>query len=508
MSALDGLTVAITSYRRPKFLQRALDSVRAAGVKRVVIASSDPDELTKAVIDSNGEGWLSYHTTTTKFDVGCNSTWLLAAYLAKTERLVLLHDDDVLSPGFGHAYESLIAPELDRGGCFAAWKANVLNEDGSFRAADYFTGPTRTMPSRELEKVVAVRGRFSLSPIVSVLNRRVVIDACKEAEQTLTHNDCLLHPGMLLGTEIITYLRMIRVFPRLLYVDQILSHYGSHPGSGTVQAERNGGSQELIKGYDIARLQCRVPVPKLKPKVILVHSVVPSSITCPRLEIARSSWDNLFSQGTLIEEIVHNSELPRTSLILGDSREVPFIKDLLDAGCAMATGEDVVMYSNKDIILSADAPQRIIDGVVRGRGATCCHRRKLKPTPGRVYKDFANCKTDGGFDVIAVTPQWWAMHRDKMPDMLIGCEGWDTVFRTLVEETADSRNPQSTVSNSPEQWALSRAYTDHVAGHEPHESPWKSERNTGAGQRHNRALAREFFQKRSNALLVQQFSLV
>ncbi len=507
MSALDSLTVAITNFRRPGFLRRALASVHAAGIRNVVIATSEPSAEVLAVIAEFAHDFKSYIVHTLLADTGCNASWMIAAYRCTTSRLVLLHDDDVLAPEFGSVYESLIAPEMDRGSCIASWRANLLFDDGKTKPTEYFHGPTRTLPSSELARIVNAKGRLSLSPVVSVLDRLTIINAAKESEQTLTHNDCLYRPGMLLGTEIVAYLRSVRNFPRWLYVDQILSRYGSHDGSGTIYAEKNNGIYWLAKGYDIARLQCRMPPPKLNPKIIFVYydNETTDADEIARNALARESWDFHFGQGDMIELPVRRSDLNRSSADLGDTRDVPFVRDLFDAGCRVATQDDVVVVCNRDIVLSSSAVERLVAGVIKGKGVTCCQRRRLDPAHGRTYKHFANCKTDGGFDVFAVTPGLWKTFRDKMPDMVVGREGWDSCFRTLAEEHADGRRLNQ-ITTTPEQWNKSNAYADHVAGHKNHMSNWIVERTTSLGNLHNRALARDFFKARGNHALVAALS--
>lgn len=504
MSALDNLTVSITNFHRAVHLERAIKSVRAAGVRNLVIVSAEPDADVMAVVARHAHGWRSFIHRTVATDCGCNALWLLVALHSTTDQLLLLHDDDLLAPEFGKAYESIIAPELAVPGTMASWRADLYFEDGRSKSTEYWHGPTRVMASSELAKVFSPRGRLSLSPIVSIMHRATVINAAKESEQTLLHNDCLYRQGMLLGTEVIAYSRMVRAFPRWLYVDQILSRYGSHDGSGTIAAEKNNGIGWLTKGYDIARAQCVKPQPPLKPKIIFVYynNDTGDIDEIARNAAARESWDFHFSQGDMIEFPVSRADLKRSSADIGDSRDVPYVKDLFEAGLRAAMPEDIVVYCNRDIILSSTAVERIIAGVARGRGVTCCQRRRITPAPGRFYKDFANCKTDGGFDVFAVTPAWWRKHAEKMPDMFVGREAWDSCFRCIAEETADQRGRLPSLTGTPEQWAKSNAYTDHVAGHKNHESNWIVERMTSKGNIHNRKLAREFFAARGNQTLV------
>lgn len=507
---LDHLTVAITNFRRPEFLTRCLRSVLVAGCRRVVVASVEPDEHTREIIEGfRGSGWLSFDVAYAKDDIGCNDTWQLAAYHSRTKRIIILHDDDTLNAEFGKAYTETIAPAMDRDPTlFATWRADLLFTDGRHEPTDFWSGPTRIQPSRDLLKVVAARKRLSLSPIISVFDRQTVIHACKEAQQALVHPDCYHRPGMLLGTEIVAYMRHIQKYPKWLYVDKVLSHYGSHEGSGTIRAQEDGHMQVLWAGYDRARAQSELPKPVMPPRIIFVY--YENAVTDPdelaRNAVARYTWDYHFSQGRVIEMPVQPGDLLRSSAPIKDTRIVPFFKDLFEWGVAHAMPEDIVVYCNRDIGLTSQAVPLLIQGVARGRGVTCCPRRWLHPKPGRMYLDLVNCRPDGGFDAFAVTPAWWQGNRDKLPDMLIGREAWDTVFRAVAEEWADQSPRARQLAGNPAAWLRSKAYTDHVCWHRSHQSNWIQERLTAPGQLLNRRLAREFFLTRNNMDLVKQLS--
>lgn len=509
MTPLDNLTVCVTNFRRPEFLDRCLNSVRVAGCRRVVVASVEPSEEVMKIIDVHrDDGWLTYDVATVKDDIGCNDTWQLAAYHARTRRIIILHDDDMLNAGFGKAYTEIIGPTMDRENCFATWRADLVYTDGSHKPTEFWSGPTRLSKSAELMRFLSKRHQLSLSPVISVLDRQTVIHACKEAAQTLLHPECHLHQGMLLGTEIVVYMRHVQVFSKWLYVDQILSHYGSHDGSGTIAAEKSGDLATLWRGYDRARTQAEGAKPVMKPKIIFTyydnHTTDPDEIH--RNSVARTTWDFQFSQGDMIELPLRLTDLGRTSTDIGDTRCVPYVRDCFDWGVVHAMPEDIVVYCNRDIGLTATAAARILAGVERGRGVTCCPRRWIHPKPGRIYKDLVSCRPDGGFDAFAMTPEWWVKFKMKMPDMLIGREAWDTVFRNLAEEWADNRPRISVITGDPAQWARSKAYTDHVAYHKTHLSNWIAERLTSPGQKLNRSLAYKFFLNRNNMDLVRQLT--
>ena len=502
-SALDNLTVCVTSWKRAPYLDRALESCRAAGIRRITIATSEPDEAVEEVIRKHSAGWLSFDVRRLTEDVGCGSLWVIATYSSRTNRVLVLHDDDLLRPEFGRSYENTIAPALDAGAGFASWRPNIVYDDGSTAPCDYRRSPTGVVDSSELGAIIAPC--LTHSPVVSVLDRETVIHACKEAEQTLVENDSLQRQGMLLGTELVVYLRHVQKFKKWMFVDEVLSSFGSHAGSGTIAAFNQGATatQALRTGYELAKKQATLPAPAYLPRLILVYSQYEprNQEEARRIGLSEDSWKFHFNNADVIELPVGVEDVTRTGADVGD-KPLPFVRDLFDIGCRYAMPEDVVVYINRDIGLTTMAPERLLAGIKRGQGVTVCPRRMLYPRRYRLYKTVTNCKHDGGFDAMAVTPKWWHDNRDNMPDMLIAREGWDTVFRTLAEEWADNRPMLPHVSSTRVEWSASRAYMDDVCWHEPHEATWSLERTTNPGQKYNRRMARAFFSDRKNIGLV------
>lgn len=493
MNPLDDLTVCITSFRRPTYLARALRTCVIAGVRRIAIAAVSPCDVTRHIINAGRSygGWSSYDVSYVDQDIGCNASWLVACYRARTDRVLVLHDDDGLNASFGEIYGSLIAPFLNHGAGFAVWQGEHRHDTGDSSPCPFWKRPTGVIPSEELLEIVAARGRLSLSPVVAVLDRGTVIDACKEAEQTLRSNASLYTPGMLLGTEIVVYLRHIERFKKMLHVDEVLSFYGVHEESGTIAVEKTGDLSPLTVGYDIARDQGARAAPRLKPRVILAYSDASPADADEQLrfDAAYSSWRWLFGTGEVVELPIEDEDV-RT--FAGDHRPAPYVRDLLDVAARHARPGDVILLVNRDCGLTAYAPRRIVNNVRAHGGATVCFRRELTPAPGALYHSVKNCKTDGGFDAVAVTPSWWAQHRDKMPDMLLGREGWDTIFRTLVEEVLRG-HPARCISQAG--FTENPAYTDDAVYHAPHVPVWRCSPD-GAGNRHNRALAASFLEER------------
>lgn len=482
---IEDLSVCVTSFGRARYLDRALQSVLKTGIQNIVVSTSEPDRDVEQVLAK--PEYKHVVVSRLSDDLGCHHSWLDAAYHCRTKRLIVLHDDDVLVPELGQTYTNLIKPVMDRGEAqFCSWRAHLLHDKGKIQPTEWFKGPTRQLSSGYLRDILLRKGRLSLSPIISIFDRDTLIYALKEGGQYLyQHEECLYRPGMLLGTEIIAYLRHCANMPKWMYVDQVLSYYGCCDTSGTVAAEKSGNLRPLTLGYDRARIYFmsgEFEKARPEPKIIFLYDDVDplDANEKRRFDYARSTWQFHFGQGQVMEFPTHVRQWDRSSRDMGDPRPVPYLKDVLDYGCKYARPEDVIVYCNKDAFLTTHAPERIIESVNRN-GMAVAWRRNLNPSPGRMYKDVTNAKRDGGADLIAITPAWWGEHSKNYPDMLIGRECFDWVIRIMAEELHGKS-----------------IYVDNVVGHIPHESFWKKNKKTNPGQIHNRSLAKIFFARRKD----------
>jgi hypothetical protein len=490
---LGTLTVCITSFRRGKHLARAIESCVHAGIQKIAVATMEP---TEEVMEILGRDWgVQLDVAVIDNDLGCNELWIQSAYRSTTENVIILHDDDFFDARLGQIYAQIIYPQLLKGCGFASWRARCHWDDGRRTEAEYFHGPTRVLSSTSLEDFLLIPKRLSLSPIVSVMKRTVLIHALKEAKKHLVHNDCLLHPGMLLGTETLAYLRHCHAFKHWFYVDEILSYYGCWNGSGTIAAQNTGDLTELWDGYDYARRyfrEHRLTELTYEPRIIFTYyDVVPADEDEKRrFSNAMATWSWHFSQGDMLEFAIKPSSMPRNSGELGDHRPVPYIQDIFAYGLRRAMLEDIVVYCNRDILLTTLAPERIHAAVKSADGVAYCGRRAIWPVPGRMYKTFLTAKRDGGIDLLAVTPKWWKEHGPKMPDMFIGREAYDTVFARLAGETC---------GDHPDWFKHeSKAHADDVCGHEDHMSLWQKEKFVNPSQLLNRRLGYQFFAERND----------
>jgi hypothetical protein len=452
------LTVCITSFLRPERCARAIVSCADAGIKNLVVfgmgeggPQDDPFPFAgmfKSVIFSR----LSV-------DLGCHELWLQAAYRSTTERLIILHDDDMLAPEFGAAYEKMIKPVLDKGEVgFASWRGHVRDDEGKIRTTEYFVAQTGVYPSSVIKEIVSRRGRLSLSPVISIFNRRVLIHALKETADVLPW----LRPGMPLGTEIAAYLRHCDAFKHWLHVHRVLSYYGAHEGSGTIQAESSGNVKPLTEGYDAARSYClkNAPPKKYPPRMLLLSW---TGLTNERIANARRTWDFHFNLGTMLDFPFISTKTPK-------------LHELMDYGVSMAMSEDIIVYANLDLAFTVDLPERILRCIQSSRGICVAWRRTMPFNPNQQFLSVKQGLKDGGVDLIAMTPAWWVAHRSKIPEMYVASNYWDWIFRTYCERLTEHK-----------------CYLDDGTYHAPHESFYDRVKLTTEEQKWNHGRAKFYF---------------
>lgn len=385
---------------------------------------------------------------------------LNALYHAKTKRVVLLETEDSMKPEFQESYETIIGPCLDKWDAgFATWS---------------LAGPSIVVPSDQLLKFYEKKGKNPIPFGISVLNRVIAIRALKEGQDALTTNNSLELPGNRIGIEILAYMRHVQVFKRWLCLDKRLSSTDRFEPVHVSNPEAEGNLLAYTQGL------CRPP--EAKPRIILVYSdFSPKDNEAQvRQTYAKDSWFIHFEDASIIP-------FPYVS------KEIPTLKEILDYAAKYALPEDIICYANTDAGLVASAVERIVAGVCRGNGVTCCAKREVTNNQ-RAYKTLTDYKMPGGVELIAMTPSWWNRHRDLMPDMFIGREAWDAVFMHLAEEWADGR-ALAGICNT-DLYHTSKAHTDNVCWHVEHPSYWERNRHDPMNV-HNRELARQFFAARN-----------
>ncbi len=202
-----------------------------------------------------------------------------------------------------------------------------------------------------------------------------------------------------------------------------------------------------------------------------------------RMGVARASWNQ---EAETFPGIWLRTEFPieraRTSREVGDPRPVPFIIDMIEHAAKFCQGpDDIIGWTNSDVSFAPGLTGRVLDKVER-YGA--CHTHRWDLHGANLERPYLH---DGsvrrlqwypGGDAFFFTLDWWRRNGADYPDMLMGREHNDEVFRQLVKLRAGIK-----------------AEVEASIYHEKHASFWESPENfkTNPGNIHNRKLAAAFF---------------
>src|SRR6185312_1011922 len=193
---------------------------------------------------------------------------------------------------------------------------------------------------------------------------------------------------------------------------------------------------------------------------------------------ARASWETVNKLDPAWSTVFFDctKDARRTSEQLGDSRSLPYLKDVIDFAAASADPDDVVCLTNADSRLVTDAGPVIRRAM---RQCDCLYSRRIQvsgePPIGR-HRELAMLPVDAGVDLIAFRVGWWRENAATFPDFLIGCDTWDCAYSRIIARSGG------------------KELTPPVVIHEMHGSFWKRPENieTNPGQRHNRWLYRSW----------------
>jgi hypothetical protein len=107
----------------------------------------------------------------------------------------------------------------------------------------------------------------------------------------------------------------------------------------------------------------------------------------------------------------------RNSGHIGDPLNLPFFRDMIQGAIG---DEGIIVLSNNDVKIDLTLADEI-------RSSCCkhgCYWAFRIPEPGG--------KPDGGTDLVAMTRQWWVLHRRQFPDLLFGSTYWDQISRRVM----------------------------------------------------------------------------
>jgi hypothetical protein len=203
-----------------------------------------------------------------------------------------------------------------------------------------------------------------------------------------------------------------------------------------------------------------------------------------RMGVARNSWAQEAAFGGCWLQTRFPVDRSRTSREFGDQRPVPFIHDMIaHAAKFCRSADDVIGWTNSDVSFSPGLTGHVLEKCSR-YGAAFTHRWDLHaadlPAPFIHDGQVRRLRWYPGSDAFFFTLRWWRQNGADFPDMVMGREHNDEVFRQLIKLRSGVETE-----------------IEHAIYHEKHASFWESPEAfaTNPGNNHNRRLAKEFFKR-------------
>ena len=478
-SPADGPTVVITSCRRPDLLREAFHSCYAAGVKDIVVSNSGTvPGIDAALSDIRKTGAKVTHRAD---DAGCNESWMRGVALVKTKYLTILHDDDRLTP----EYNWMLGESR---------KADLVHYNGGKHgggSGGYSVFPQLPQgihPSALLFSYLLRKDRLAISPVSGVYPTDTAMDALIDAEKL--PRSCYIKPSMLVGNDLLIWLRAARKIDRFQYVHTPLVSYGHQNGSVTYDDVRTG-TNKLPAIYNTVRDHFLESFPVVNHIVQKPFAQDPETVR--RETEARQSWE-YFGEFKFYRR--HEiGGFNRGSNDFGDARNLPYLKDALEAGMEKCDKpDDILMFTNNDTVLNRWTLFVMLDEV-RKHGATCAVRSdylKGQPYDLEEYPTARWPRCDGGRDLFAFTKEWLRAFWKEIPDFVLGAPCWDSVLAMIIRKATGvailKHELVVGVNEMPPFLVL----------HESHDSYWNSKRYELRANQHNLGLANSWLKRNVN----------
>lgn len=160
----------------------------------------------------------------------------------------------------------------------------------------------------------------------------------------------------------------------------------------------------------------------LPPKVVHAYEVHPAD---ERVARAQSTWETFKSLGWEARPLC---VYPRDTRLLGETKSVPFLKDIMAEALTGLAPDDIIVFTNDDIILLPPLNEELL----RYLSVVPClmsSRRDIQ-----VFEDVSKIRKDivvhehWGRDLIACRAWWLREQWDELPDYAVGFRDWDIGF--------------------------------------------------------------------------------
>lgn len=207
------------------------------------------------------------------------------------------------------------------------------------------------------------------------------------------------------------------------------------------------------------------------------HRFEPRGADVARIQRVRDNWELHYGLGSM--DRPNKARFCRSGISIG-GRDVAYVRDILDHGALIADNPfDILLLMNNDSFLPID-----FTDYLPNNGSWCSYRLDhSRPLKGRIPVSWhlASGMGSNGVDMVGITVSDWLKIRLEIPDLFLGCQGWDWVMRTVLP-----------------------ALQYPIVAHELHGIPfWADHRDTDICNLENRRLCRQWVDNRGDAAYVR-----
>lgn len=185
---------------------------------------------------------------------------------------------------------------------------------------------------------------------------------------------------------------------------------------------------------------------------------------------AESSWVDLYKRREL--KPCHVWRYPRSSASIGDTRNLPFLKDVLCAGLTKCRDHDIVVWTNDDTILHSEAANSVLSSLSKTDACSSFRvnfeKGNLPKLTDPVDKIRSAGKFDLGRDLFAFRASWLIRNWNCIPDFYLGELEFDLVLAVLIRKLAGQATTKVNIHEPLPACELERGYVIH----ELHQRIW------------------------------------
>lgn len=228
------------------------------------------------------------------------------------------------------------------------------------------------------------------------------------------------------------------------------------------------------------------PQPVATPPVRRMWHVVERHEQPPdiRKKTAWASWDALYAKGVIP---VHIWEKPRSAKDIGDSRDLPYFRDVMQPALDQADDSDIVFWTNEDNWLHPMLVERLEFHVsVYG---PCCSQRcdfrgNIPPASTSPEKFVRLSQRHMGRDVFAATKKDWLWMMEQLGDPILGASDWDLHLCAIIRLHHGIQTSRKNIEHHIHPAEFELGYV----AHKHHTPKWSKPGyiNTAPSQKHNR----------------------